>query len=56
MAVGPCAPASLAATAIASTLARECRTPRALRYSGTSRKYSNKLRKRPDEGNAGSVA
>ena len=54
MAVTPWAPASLAATATASTVASRCRTPRAARYSGTSRRKSYRLRSRSSAGGSGS--
>ena len=50
MAVGPWTPASRAAVVIASTLASECRTPRAERNSGTWRRWSKRLRSRPGAG------
>ena len=53
MAVGPCAPVSLAAAASVSTVASECRRPRRRRHSGTCRRKSCRLRSRAAEGGSG---
>ncbi len=53
IAVGPRAPASLAAADSASTVASECRRPRRRRCSGTWRRKSHRLRSRASDGGPG---